>query len=80
LTLPFACPLRLPPSPAFIAVDEVIETATLGRVAIYRRWVVAPDGQEVATDFVPRRDEHAFRQHDSLSSAIRQMRMERVAA
>jgi hypothetical protein len=54
----------------FIHIDEVVETATFGPVAIYRHWIENPDGDEVRNSFTPSRAEHLFRPVDKLAGAL----------
>jgi hypothetical protein len=59
----------------YITIDEIVETDTLGAIAIYRQWVVDPDGADVGNHWTPRRDQCAFRPLASLLAAIRTMEM-----
>jgi hypothetical protein len=59
----------------YIVIDEIVHTTVVGDVAIYRQWVVDPDGADVENQWTPRRDQCAFRPLASLLAAIRTMKM-----
>jgi hypothetical protein len=61
-----------------IAVEEVISSATLGDIAIYRQWCIDPDGNDVENQWTPKKDEVTLRPVSSLRHAMRMMRMQDV--
>jgi hypothetical protein len=62
----------------YLYIEEVIHSALVGDVAIYRQWVVDPDGTDVENQFTPRRNQYDFRPLESLRAAIRTMKMQDV--
>jgi hypothetical protein len=61
-----------------IAIEEVISSATLGDIAIYRQWCVDPDGNDVENQWTPKKDEVTLRPVSSLRHAMNTMRMQDV--
>jgi hypothetical protein len=57
---------------------EDVATSKAGDIAVHRRWVADPDGQDVLVDWVPHRSELEHRSAASLQRALRQMHMELV--
>jgi hypothetical protein len=61
-----------------IQVQEIVSTRTAGDVAIYRHWIVDPDGAEVrgtSTFPQPQRSELQLRTARSLLAGLRTMKM-----
>jgi hypothetical protein len=56
-------------------VSGSVQSATLGPVAIYRQWVVDPDGADVENQWTPRRHQYCLRSAQSLLAAILTMKM-----
>lgn len=60
----------------FLYIEEIVDTATVGPVALYRQWVVDPDGAIYESDGTPRRKELCFRATKDLLTEIGVMKME----
>jgi hypothetical protein len=64
-----------------IEIVETVDTATVGRLVLYRQWVLDPDGNEVGSLWVKcRRKTLLFRGETKLRSSLRQMGFERAGA
>jgi len=59
-----------------IEIAEVVETKSLGKVTIFRQWVINPDGAECLADFVPRRMDVAMRSEFSMRRLLTAMHFE----
>ncbi len=63
-----------------LEVVEIVNTATFGRMVIYREWWVDPDGNEVepTKDWIPGKSTAAIRAERSLLRSIAHKKMEAV--
>jgi hypothetical protein len=61
-----------------IEVAEVVETETFGPLAIYRHWVIDPDGQPYKSQFAPDAAKTNFRSEKNLRRDLKKMGLELV--
>jgi hypothetical protein len=66
---------------AYLEIVEIVSTATLGRMVIYREWWIDPDGNEVepTQDWIPDKGAAAVRAERNLLRSIASKKMEPVS-
>ena len=65
---------------AYLEVVEVVDTATFGRLAVVREWLIDPDGDEVepSQPWIPDKEKADIREHRNVSRFITSKKMEAV--
>jgi hypothetical protein len=54
----------------FIEVIEIVASGTLGKIAIYRQWIIDPDGGDCTAPWAPRRSKMLLRRESTLRSTL----------
>jgi hypothetical protein len=62
-----------------IEIVELVETKSIGKVTIFRHWVINPDGAECLADFAPRRTDLALRSEFLMRRALTDLHFEAAA-
>jgi hypothetical protein len=67
----------MPTGEEFIEIIEIVETRTSGKLALYRQWMVDPDGTEVALSWVPKRSKVHMRIEHVLRAVLNRCEYDR---